>query len=138
VERHNSLKEAQLMTTDVASLSEQWFQAWLDKDAAVIERLAADDYLYVSPRGIAMDRAKIIAVVRSPGYRLDQGVRTEVVVRALGTDAALVRHRYQGTGSFDGRAFTDDQRCVMVWEKHDETWRLVMEQCSINDDASRV
>jgi hypothetical protein len=38
--------------------------------------------------------------------------------------------RYQGAGSFEGTAFTDDQRCVMVWEKRAGDWRLVMEQCS--------
>ena len=118
------------MAADVATLSEQWFQAWLDKDDAVIERLAAADYAYVGPRGTVMDRAQILAVLRSPSYRLDRGVRTEIVVRALGADAALVRHHYQGAGWFEGSAFTDDQRCVMVWEKQAGAWRLVMEQCS--------
>jgi hypothetical protein len=41
-----------------------------------------------------------------------------------------VRHRYQGAGSFQGSSFTDDHRCVMIWEKHASQWRLVMEQCS--------
>ena len=118
------------MTADVATLSEQWFQAWLDKDAAVIERLVADDYAYIGAGGTVMDRAKLLAVIRSPGYRLDHGVRMEVVVRALGADAALVRHHYQGAGWFEDSAFTDDQRCVMVWEKQAGEWRLVMEQCS--------
>jgi hypothetical protein len=117
-------------TTDVRTLSEQWFQAWLDKDADVIDRLAADDYIYVGPRGVVMDRAKILSVIRAPGYRLDRGVRTEIAERALGADAALVRHHYQGAGSFEGRAFTDDQRCVMIWGKQSGEWRLVMVQCS--------
>jgi uncharacterized protein (TIGR02246 family) len=118
------------MAAEVRSLSEQWFQAWLDKDASVIERLAADDYLYVGPGGITMDRAAILAVIRSPGYRLDHGVRTEVFVRSLAADAVIVRHHYRGAGSFEGRPFDDDQRCVMIWAKQDGAWRLVMEQCS--------
>jgi len=52
------------------------------------------------------------------------------VVRAVAHEAAVERHRYQGVGSFEGQSFTDDQRCVMVWEKHAGEWRLVMEQCS--------
>ena len=118
------------MVAGVRGLSERWFQAWLDKDAAVVDRLAADDYIYVGPGGAVMDRANILAVIRAPSYRLDQGVRTEVMVRGLGADAALVRHHYQGAGSFEGRAFTDDQRCVMIWVKQSGEWRLVMEQCS--------
>jgi len=118
------------MLSEVHGLSERWFQAWLDKDAATVERLAAVDYIYVSPSGLTLDRQAILAVIRSPSYRLDHGTRTEVVVRALGHDAAVVRHRYRGAGSFEGTSFTDDHRGVMVWEKQVGEWRLVMEQCS--------
>jgi hypothetical protein len=110
----------------------QWFQAWLEKDAATVERLAAEDYIYIGPTGLVLDRPAILAVVRSPSYRLDHGTRTEVVVRAVGDNAAVVRHRYRGAGSFEGALFTDDHLCVMVWEKHADQWRLVMEQCSFS------
>jgi uncharacterized protein (TIGR02246 family) len=118
------------MLSGLHGLSERWFQAWLEKDAATVERLVAEDYVYVAPSGLTLDRQAILAIIRSPSYRLDRGTRTEVVVRALGPEAAVVRHRYQGAGSFEGTSFTDDQRCVMIWEKHAGEWRLVMEQCS--------
>jgi len=97
-----------------------------------VERLAAADYVYVAPNGSTVDRLGILAIIRSPSYRLDHGTRTEVAVRVVGRDAAVVRHHYQGAGSFEGASFTDDQRCVMVWEKQAGEWRLVMEQCSFN------
>jgi uncharacterized protein (TIGR02246 family) len=118
------------MVSELHDLSERWFQAWLEKDAATVQRLAAVDYLYVAPSGSTLDRNAILAIIRSPSYRLDHGTRSEVVVRALGQEAAIVRHRYQGAGSFEGKSFTDDQQCVMVWEKHAGQWRLVMEQCA--------
>jgi ketosteroid isomerase-like protein len=120
------------MSSELLDLSQRWFQAWLEKDAATVERLAADDYLYVAPSGSALDRQAILAIIRSPSYRLDHGTRTEVVVRPVGQSAALVRHRYQGAGSFEGASFTDDQRCVMIWEKQAGQWRLVMEQCAFS------
>jgi hypothetical protein len=110
----------------------RWFQAWLEKDAATVERLAAEDYVYIAPSGLVLDRQAILGIIRSPSYRLDQGTRTEVVVRPLGHEAAVVRRRYQGAGSIEGTSFTDDQRCVMVWEKQAGEWRLVMEQCSFS------
>jgi hypothetical protein len=70
-------------------------------------------------------------MIRSPSYRLDHGRRTEVVVRAAGHDA-VVRHRWRGAGSFEGTSFSDDNRCVMVWEKQAGEWRLVMDQCSFS------
>jgi uncharacterized protein (TIGR02246 family) len=120
------------MLSELQGLSERWFQAWLEKDAATVERLTAEDYLYIAPNGLVLDRQAILAIIRSPSYRLDRGTRTEVVVRALGREAAVVRHRYQGAGSFEGTSFTDDHRCVLVWEKHAGEWRLVLEQCSFS------
>ena len=118
------------MVSEVQGLAELWFQAWLDKDAATVERLMADDYLYIAPSGVVLDRQAILAIIRSPSYRLEQGRRSEVVVRALGSEAAVERHRYQGSGSFEGTSFTDDQRGVMIWEQQAGAWRLVFEQCS--------
>jgi uncharacterized protein (TIGR02246 family) len=120
------------MVSELQDLSARWFQAWLEKDASTVDQLAAEDYIYVSPSGLTLDRNAILAVIRSPSYRLDHGLRTEIVVRAVSDDAAVVRHRYQGAGSFENSSFTDDHRCVMVWEKHDGAWKLVMEQCSFN------
>jgi ketosteroid isomerase-like protein len=120
------------MLSELQGLSEGWFQAWLEKDAATVERLATDDYIFVAPNGLALDRQAILAIIRSPSYRLDHGTRSEVVLRAVGHEAAVVRHRYQGAGSFEGTSFTDDHRCVMVWEKQAGEWRLVMEQCSFS------
>jgi uncharacterized protein (TIGR02246 family) len=118
------------MSSQLQALSERWFQAWLDKDVAIVERLAAEDYVYIAPSGLTLDREAILGIIRSPNYRLDRGTRTEIVVRPLGDQAAVVRHRYQGAGSFEGNAFTDDQRGLMVWEKQAGAWRLVMEQNS--------
>jgi hypothetical protein len=119
------------MASEPQDLSERWFRAWLDKDAATVDRLAAEDYVYVSPNGSILDRADILRILRSPSYRLDHGTRTDIVVRTLGQNAAVVRHRYQGSGSFEGASFKDDQRCVMVWERVAGEWRLVTEQCSL-------
>jgi hypothetical protein len=48
-------------------------QAWLAKDAATVEHLMADDYVYVAPNGSVFDRQAIPGILRSPSYRLDAG-----------------------------------------------------------------
>ena len=119
------------MLSELLGISERWNRAWFEKDDATVERLMADDYAYVAPNGLILDRQAILGIIRSPSYRLDHGTRTEVAVRAIGREAAIVRHRWQGAGSFDGTAFTDDHRCVAVWEHREGEWRLVLEQCSL-------
>src|SRR5258708_28032273 len=36
-----------------------------------VERLMADDYIYVGPNGLVLDRHAILRIIRSPSYRLD-------------------------------------------------------------------
>lgn len=124
------------MATTLEDVCEQWYRAWFEKDAATVERLMAADYVYIGPAGLVLDRQAILGIIRSPGYRLDHGTRTEVIIRRLGDEAALERHRWQGAGSFEGTAFTDDQRLLMVWEKRSGEWRLVMEQASFSQAVS--
>jgi hypothetical protein len=120
------------MLSEVHSLNERWNQAWLEKDAATVDRLMAEDYIYVAPNGSILDRHAILTIIRSPTYRLDYARRTEVLVRALGHEAAIVRHGSQAAGSFEGTSFTDDHRCVMICERQAGEWRVVMEQHSFN------
>src|SRR5205823_11104811 len=68
----------------------------------------------------------------SPNYRLDRSTRTEVVMRPLGNDAAIIRYRAQSAGTFEGLAFDEDHRCLMVSVRQAADWRIVMEQSSQN------
>ena len=120
------------MHAELERLNETWNRAWLEKDADAVERLMADDYVYVAPNGQMLDRAAILGIIRSPNYWLDWWNRTEVVVRILCNEAAIIRHRGQGAGSFEGSSFQQDHRCVMVCVRRGAEWRIVFEQCSNN------
>jgi hypothetical protein len=120
------------MSSELDDLNERWNRAWFEKDAATVERLAADDYVYVGPSGLVLDRQAILRIIRSPSYRLDGGSHTEVVIRTLGHEAAVVRYRWQGAGSFEGSSFTEDHRCVRLWDRQTGKWRIVMEQSSFS------
>ena len=126
------------MLAELQRLNETWNGAWLENDAATVERLMAEDYLYVAPNGQVLDRPSILGIVRSPSYRLDRSTRTEVVVRPLGNDAAIIRHRSQAAGAFEGVAFEEDHRCVMVCVRQGADWRIVMEQSSQNGGKNGV
>ena len=118
------------MITELERLNNTWNKAWLEKDVATVEKLMASEYAYIAPNGQVLDRDAILQIIRSPSYKLDSGTRTEVVVKPLGLDAATLIHRWQGTGTFDGKSFTDDHRCTMVVVRRGDRWQVVLEQCS--------
>jgi len=114
---------------ELERLSRAWTDAWLAKDAAVIEALMAPEYTYIGPNGRIQDRERILAVVRSPTYRLDRTTRSEVrIVRFK--DSAVILSRSQSAGSYEGQAFTEDHRCSSVWVLREGTWRLAWEHSS--------
>jgi ketosteroid isomerase-like protein len=125
------------MLADLQHLNETWTRAWLEKDAATVERLMAEDYLYVGPKGPVLDRPAILGIIRSPSYRLTRSTRTEAVVRPLSNDAAIIRQRSQSAGTFEGVAFEEDHRCLMVCVRQGADWRIVMEQHSQNGGKKR-
>lgn len=118
------------MTNELEQMNQRWDRAWLAKDTGTVERLMADDYVYVAPTGQTHGREAILAVIRSPSYRLHRWTRTNNVVRMLGDGAAVIRNRTQAEGIFEGIKFKDDHICVRVCARVQRGWQIVMEQCT--------
>jgi uncharacterized protein (TIGR02246 family) len=120
------------VSSELEQLDQRWNQAWLEKDAAAVERMMAEDYVYVAPTGQVFDRDAILRIIRSPSYRLHHCRLTNVVVRVLGDDAAVIRDRIKGEGEFEGKPFKDDHSCVRVCARVRGEWQIVVEQCTAN------
>lgn len=118
------------MSEELERLNRVWIAAWFEKDAATVDALMAPDYEYVGPNGQILDRASILEIIRSPGYTLKSGSRSEVKMVEIAPDVVAVRHRWQGTGSYDGKSFTDDHRCTALWVRRNDQWQVAHEQCS--------
>ena len=118
------------MPDDPETLTPAWFDAWRTKNAAAVERMIADDYVYVAPNGAVMDREAILAIIKDPTYKIVEGDHTEVSFVHLHPDVTLVRHHWRGHGTLRGQVFVDDHRCVMVWVRTERRWRVHYEQAS--------
>ena len=116
--------------TELERLNQEWITAWVKKDAAVVEATMAPEYLYVAPNGRILDREKILSIIRSPTYKLQRAAPTEVRVIELGSGVSAVLHRLRGAGSYQGKSFMDDHRCVRIFVKRGRKWLVAYEQCS--------
>jgi ketosteroid isomerase-like protein len=115
---------------DLERRNERWNRAWLERDAAAVDDLAADGYVYVGPQGQGLDRSAILEIVHSPSYRLKSGAWTEVAIHPLGDDTALVLDRFTGAGEYRGQEFDEDHRRTSVWVRRDGSWQVRHEHCS--------
>jgi ketosteroid isomerase-like protein len=116
--------------TDVEGLMSAWQNAWFTKDGRAIAEMITDDYVYVAPNGAVMDRETILGVVDDPTYALTSGEHTETLVSMIGEEAAIVRRRWQGTGTYRGWEFVEDHRCVTICDRSSGQWRIRYEQSS--------
>ncbi len=118
------------MRTEVEALMTAWQNAWFSKNGRAVAEMMTDDYVYVAPNGAVMDRTTILGVVDDPTYALTGGAHTETVVTMLDEGAAMVRRRWQGSGTYRGQAFVEDHRCVTICDCSGGQWRIRYEQCS--------
>jgi uncharacterized protein (TIGR02246 family) len=119
------------LTAELKQLNDEWNRAWIEKDAAAVEKLMGSEYVYIAPNGQVLDREAILGILHSPGYKIYRGTRTEVVVKPITADTGAVVHHWQGTGSFQGAEFHDDHRCTMLCARRGRQWQVVLEQCSV-------
>ena len=118
------------MTEEIKRLNDVWITAWFEKDAATVDAFMTPDYEYVGPNGQILDRATILRIICSPTYKLMSGSRTEVKLVEIAPDVFAVSYRWHGTGTYEGRSFTDDHRGTMLFVRRKGKWLVAHEQCS--------
>ena len=118
------------MTGELRRQNDKWNEAWLTKDVAAVERMAAKDYMYLGPQGQVLRRVDILKIVRSRSYRLARGKWTGISISALGSDAGLVVDRFTGEGEYRGSRFMEDHRHTTVWLRRAGRWQVRLEHCS--------
>jgi ketosteroid isomerase-like protein len=118
------------VTEDLEHMNEKWNGAWLTKQVAAVEMIAAEEYVYIGPQGQVLDKADILEIIRSPSYQLARGSWTEVSYSRFGTDFALVLDRFRGEGESRGQTFKEDHRHTTVWVRQHGRWQVRLEHCS--------
>ena len=114
---------------EIATLIAEYDSSWNRQDTVALSRLLAPEYQYFTSRGRVWSRAELLRLVGSPSYVLKRARRSEIAVTRR-PPAAVVSSRWQGHGSYEGKAFTDDQRCGQVWLQTAGDWRLLSEHCT--------
>jgi ketosteroid isomerase-like protein len=104
-------------------LGQAWAAAELRGDTAFLERLLADDFVGVGPRGFLLTKEQWLARYASGALRYDSFTWDEVQVRLYG-DAAVMTGRQSQTGTHRGQDVTAQLRATLVFVNQNGTWRL--------------
>jgi ketosteroid isomerase-like protein len=121
---------AVLAPSDVNVLIHRYDCAWNGRDTAIVNALLAPDYVYFSSRGDVANRDSALAMLTSPAYVLNAATRSDVIVTHASPGVVVVASRWRGHGTWQGRPFTDDQRCSLVLRQADRQWQVLAEHCT--------
>lgn len=101
--------------------------ALASRDAASLDTLLADDFLWVRNSGATGDKRAFIAALTDPSLQLDP-VAVSDVSWMEGADAALVAGEATLTGFLNQQRVSDHHRFADFWVRRDGAWRLVYAQ----------
>jgi uncharacterized protein (TIGR02246 family) len=98
--------------------------AQLTADVQALDRLIADDLLFTGPDGQLATKAQDLAAHRSGALRVREHIPTELRIRRLGNDAAIVALRAQLTVDVQGTTVTGTFRYTRVWAREEGQWHV--------------
>ena len=126
----NDEKEAERY---IVESERQWAESVATGDASIVERILADDFLGVDPKGRIYDKAKMIADTRDAGQYFASNHLNEVKVRFYG-DTAIAQgdETWERRNSERGRFVWTD-----TWIRRNGRWQIVAAEDLVAPESPR-
>lgn len=111
----------------IRDLQYQFDNAELHADVETLDRLLADDFLSIGPKGFVLDKRGWID--RHVHFKYEKLETSEMDIR-LFDSAAIVRNIQRNRATMDGKQVELAVRVSQVWVNVGEQWRLAAIQFS--------
>ncbi len=113
---------------EVRQTIKKYRTALLQKDAATLEQIWADDYTFTNGAGETHSKAQRLANLKSGATSLDSiSEQEDMKVRVHG-NVAVATGRVTIKGQYSGKQASGQYRSINVWVKGAAGWQLVANQ----------
>ena len=113
---------------EVRQTIEKYRTALLQKDAATLERIWADDYTFTNGAGEIHSKADRLANLKSGATSLDSISEEEDMKVRIHGNVAVATSRVTIKGQYSGKQASGQYRSIHVWVKGATGWQLVANQ----------
>ena len=122
--------DRKLMEQQVLKMGQEYGRIIKNQDAAAIERILADEYIYTNERGKVKNKAEDIAGYKTPA-KFEIFDITDQKVRVIGNNAAVETGtvRFKGA-SHDGKPFDGSERYTTTWVWRGGRWQVIADHTS--------
>ena len=113
---------------EVRQAIEKYRTALLQRDITVLERIWADDYVFVNAAGEILTKAQRLENVKSGATTLDSIKEEEDITVRVYQNSAVATSRVTIKGQYGGQPASGQHRSTHVWVKGPAGWQLVSNQ----------
>lgn len=112
------------LPADLAKASQDYDEAQMTNDGAILTRVLADDLVLISGSGKTESKTEFIKDSTAPGFKLEPYTILEPVHKVMG-NVAILGGVVQLKGTDGGQSFSQRIRFSDVWEKRQGRWQVV-------------
>jgi ketosteroid isomerase-like protein len=113
---------------EVRQMIEKHRTAILQRDVATLEKIWADDYVFVNAAGDVVTKTERLANIKSGATTLESINQEENVTVRVYQNSAVATSRVTLKGQYSGRPISGQYRSTLVWVKGTGGWQLVSNQ----------
>lgn len=113
---------------EVRQTIKKYRTALLQRDAATLEQIWADDYTFTNGAGETHSKAERLAHLKSGATSLDSISEAEHMKVRIHGNVAVVTSRVMIKGKYSGKQASGQYRSIHVWVKGAAGWQLVANQ----------
>ena len=113
---------------EVRKAIEKYRTALLQRDIPALEKIWADDYVFVNASGDVLTKAQRLANVKSGATTLDSIKEEEDIIVRVYQNSAVATSRVTIKGQYGGQSTSGQYRSTHVWVKGSTGWQLVSNQ----------
>ena len=123
--------DKKMMEAQVLKMGQEYGKMIQRGNAAEIERILADEYLYTNEKGEVKNKAEDVAGYKDRKSKLESVETTDQKVRVVGNNVAIETgtFRVKGTDK-DGKPFDETERYTSVWVWRDMRWQIAADHTS--------
>jgi ketosteroid isomerase-like protein len=113
---------------EVRQMIEKYRAAFLRHDIPTLEKIWADDYVFVNAFGEVLTKAQRLANLKSGATTLESIKEEENINVRVYQNSAVATSRVTIKGQYSGQPTTGQYRSTHVWVKGPNGWQLVSNQ----------
>jgi hypothetical protein len=111
---------------ELTQLEQQYWEAMERKDIAILERLTDFPCIVTGSHGVkSIDRATFMKMAQDPGRAIKNARLSDVHVRQVTDDVAVVAYTVHEALEKGGRAMTLDAADCSTWVRRNGSWACV-------------